>query len=128
VFPKSAAHGIRWADSHTHEATYTEIAGDHHYSLVVHSNSAGGANRHASLALIADIHVRGIGLIMNLDAGKAGIVLFEVKICAGTLANVAGNAFLGVCFQYFHHLILLCFRHSRQFKNPLFVVNPNFAV
>jgi hypothetical protein len=45
--------------------------------LIVYGDGAGGTNRYAGLTLIADIHVRWVGFVVNLDAGKLRIILFK---------------------------------------------------
>lgn len=68
MLAQGTAHGICGAYCHTHQTTDTQAAGNHHDSLAIHGNGAGGAGRHANLALIAYVHIRGIGFVMDLNA------------------------------------------------------------
>jgi len=107
MFTKGSVHGICRTDRHAHQTANAQSFGQQHHPLFIDGKSAGGTRRHTSLTLIADPHHYGTCLIMNLNAGQPGIVLFEEQSGTSALAHVAGYTSIRISFQHFHRLILL---------------------
>jgi hypothetical protein len=95
---KGGTHGICRTDRNAHQTADAKTFGKHHHSMFVHREGTGGTRSHTSLTLITNIHIHRTGIIMNLNAGQTGIILFEIKSRTSALANMTGYTPVGISF------------------------------